>query len=255
MWRIIICDDEDDPRREVEHALTQAMQQLHIKEHEYKITLFSSLAQLQRLIPEPDILLLDIAFQERDSGVRAAMQLRGRWNRVQIIFVTSMGTEFYQNAFHANAAGYVEKQMLKKDLPGALQDAIRNLRQLPPPSPKLLFRVEIEPRLIEPKFITADNILYIESQGHKLFLHMCKPFQGKTVLRCTGTLKREAARLSEFLLLRVYKSFIANMYNVTAMDDGIMHFANGDEILYDIDRDTELRLLWEGIRVDDLQER
>lgn len=249
MWHFVICDDEDSARQQVERTFRQALRRMRIPEESYTIVSLSDLAQLQLYPQEPDILLLDIAFQRKDSGMMAAMQLRSRWNHVQFIFVTSM-SGFTQGAFHIYAAGYVPKQELNKKMFGAVKDAMDRLNNAPFFSPRIKFRIEGKVH-----FIPANNILYITPNGHKLLLHMLEPIDGFTAGQYTGTLRDEAKRLSEFGFLHVHKSFIVNLYNVKAMDDGIMTFENGETIFYDRPRDTSIRLAWEAVREYDLHKK
>ena len=237
LWHFVICDDEENSRQKVKNLFCKILQQLKVSERSYEITQLTSLAQLQLYPQEPDILLLDIAFQAKNSGLLAAMQLRARWGKAIIIFVTSMSAKNYiRTSIRASTTGYVEKQYLEKQLPTAVCDAIRSLKQLPPPSPKINFQFNAVNYAI-----TVDNILYVASEAHKLYLHMMKAENGVNPLQYTGTIRKEAERLSEFGFLRVHKSFIVNLYNVANLEDKNIILLNGEAVIYNIKRRKEIR--------------
>ncbi len=98
MWQFVVCDDDEDCRREVVTELYNTLKKANIQE--YNIKEYESLAQLYGSSIEPDVLLLDIAFQGEDDGSKVAVQLRRRWAKMQLIFVTSM-ENYIQNAFDA----------------------------------------------------------------------------------------------------------------------------------------------------------
>lgn len=222
--------------------LSAILKELRISADTYDITEYSSLAQLQGELVEPDILLLDIAFQNEDDGTQVAVQLRRRWSRMQLIFVTSL-ENCIQKAFDAYAVGYVVKKDLQTDLPPAVQRAVRRLSQLPPISPKLKFSYGLISRQI-----SVEDILYVYMENRRLNLCLKGPTSYPNPLPYLGTIQKESARLEGYGFFRIDKSLIVNLNNVEHVQDEYLVMCNGEKIYFNKKLHSKIQILWENIK-------
>lgn len=243
MWHFVVCDDDTAQRQAVIKGLQTALHTLHIEPDRFDIVAYDSLQALQRHPAPPTVLLLDVAFDNPDDGIRVSTQLRGRWPDMQLIFVTSM-QEYITSCFDAYAIGYVTKKCMDTQLLPAVERAVRRLRHCPPPPPVIPFRIGWEP--IE---VPLPDILYVAMVERHLHLHLTpaeKYWKNPLVYR--GTIKEEAARLGKYGLYRVNKSLIVNLGNVQDVQPEAVILRDGQKIPIGIKSYRPLYFQWMNIR-------
>lgn len=161
MIRIVICDDEQNSRA---YLRTLILEQNIVSE----ITEYASGEELLSSNIEFDILFLDIDLNTNISGMDLAKRIRGREQKKQpvIIFVTGY-KEYVFEAFDVGAFHYLVKPVLKEKFCEVFKKAVKQLTE----------EIEQQRQTIcvqfanTNKIIPMEDILYVESQNHKVILH------------------------------------------------------------------------------------
>lgn len=245
MWHFVVCDDEENCRREVVENLRNILKELRITDDTYDITEYSSLAQLQKRAEAPTVLLLDVAFDNEEDGTQAAVAFRYRWPNMLLIFVSSMEAYVWKS-FRAYAMYYVLKKDIDEQLRLAIEQAIQLLRKQPPVLPDIPFKIGWSK---EPYMVPITDILYILWEDRHLNLYLKKsPRHPRSPVSYLGTIKKETARLEKYGMYHVHKALLVNLANIKdvqrdciEMCDGTMHPINSK--IY-----RPLRAQWLGMK-------
>ena len=81
---------------------------------------------------KPDVTVLDISLPLL-NGIDAARQIKKEMPETKVIFLTMHASpEYLREALVAGASGYVLKTSAAEELPGAIQDALRNRLHITP---------------------------------------------------------------------------------------------------------------------------
>lgn len=107
-----------------------------------------------------DILLLDIQMDKMD-GIELAKKIRKDNESVQIVFITGF-PDFIAEGYEVSALNYLMKPVREEKLSEVLDKAVKSLRK----NEKSLF-LNIDGESIR---IPLSEIMYIESQGHDIFI-------------------------------------------------------------------------------------
>lgn len=128
MIRIAICDDEPQELGRANSFLKKYASE-H-PEYEIKTDSFSAPLELLTYVTSNggfDVLLLDI-YMPGILGTDAALELRGKGDNCQIVFLTT-SRDHAIDAFSLNAAHYLVKPYSEKEFFIALDKALENLKQ------------------------------------------------------------------------------------------------------------------------------
>ncbi len=163
MLQIAICDDNKEDLEKIHQAAIAYFGETNpnVKYYLYN-TSFDLLDDIEKHNVF-DILLLDICMPGM-LGTDVAAELRKEKLTSEIVFLTT-SDEFAIEAFAVNAAHYLLKPFTQEQFDEAMiraQDRIRqrNSRRIP-------FRIRSGVRVVE-----IDNIIYVESNGHMLAVHL-----------------------------------------------------------------------------------
>lgn len=146
-----------------------------------------------------DVVLLDIDWEQRATGMDVARRLSECAPRTKVIYVTGYNERFSQQIFlqKANLSGYLVKPVEEALLRANLEKVAAELGEQQP-----LLTVGVGGK---PVSIPHRDIVYLESEGHTVSIHT----RGE-VVTVYGKLDKLAPLLPDGFL-RCHKSFLVNM--------------------------------------------
>lgn len=162
-----------------------------------------------------DIILMDIEMRFMD-GMTAAENIRRLDEEVAIIFVTNMA-QYAIRGYAVNALDYVLKPVSYFAFSQRLDRAVSRLGKKE--KHYLVVRVKGGSRRI-----ATEDIYYIESQGHTLFVHA-----KDGICETSGTMKEMEEKLEPFHFCRCNKGYLVNLEHVDSIQDGCVT-AGGDAL-------------------------
>ncbi len=205
---IAVCDDNDTDAARLVSMLEGA--------HTYRI--FSSAEDLLFHLDDSsesfDLYLLDI-FMGEMNGVLLGKRIR-KINESALICYISSSPDYYAEAFSLYAFQYLLKPVSQESFRELLRRASSQLSQ----NRQQCIHLHARGRNIS---IPYQNVLYITSMGHTLFIHCVDGH----IERFGGRLGEFADRLDEAVFVRCHQSFLVNLYNVSALKSDF--FVCGEE--------------------------
>ncbi|MDE5907683.1 MAG: LytTR family DNA-binding domain-containing protein [Lachnospiraceae bacterium] len=220
MLQIAICDDEQFYREKIQRLLEN-----YLKEHElsYEIRLFLSgeefLSKSKNSV-KYDIVFMDINMEELD-GIQTAMQMRAFHSDTYLVLITAF-INYVLEGYKVNAVRYIMKDTLDVAMPECM-DAIWQKMQIAQISFPFM---EGERRLY------ADNLLYLESQRHKLIFYYMEEQTRKDIVRYHIYEKLDVMeqKLSGYGFLRIHKSYLVNMKHIRRISNYTALLDTGGEL-------------------------
>lgn len=200
MIKIAICDDEELFLKKEQAIISKYMK---ANDYQYQIDLYLSGKQFleSTKVDQYDIVFLDISMAEID-GMETAKRIRKFNNKVYLVFVTAFiiySTEGYK----VDASRYILKN--DKMFHTAIEESLYAIiPKLETSNHKYAFSF-IEGK----KEINLSDIVYIESNLHKLIFHMNTP--KKTQYSMYEKLDVIDATIGQFGFCRIHKSYLVNM--------------------------------------------
>ena len=218
MINIAICDDEKNIRA----YLSSLIRKQNI---ECEITEYTSADEYLSEQKEHELLFLDIEMKSAASGMDGmsmAKQLRGMEHVKQpmIVFVTGYEKYIY-DAFDVGAFQYLLKPIDEKKFAGVFRRAAEQiLAEAEKQKKKLIIQYANTSRAIP-----LDDIYYLESQSHKVVIHMK-----------AGNLEYYAkmGELEEELqgqFFRIHKGYLVNLDYIDEYNRTEVVLVNGDRLL------------------------
>ena len=220
MLYIAICDDEKYFRIREEQLIKKYMEKKACK---CKIDVFNSgkeILDLKKTISQYNIIFLDVNMEEID-GIETAKEIRKITKDAYIVFVTAFVT-YALEGYKVDAVRYLLKddECLEKSINECLETILYKMDY---DKNKMLFEFQEEK-----KEIYLEDILYIESNLHKLIFHMA----GEDVTKYTMY-----ARLDDINVLlqkngfcRIHKSYLVNLRYVESVERYKVAFVNGGSL-------------------------
>lgn len=215
MLQIAVCDDEQYDREKIQFLLKQYFE---TKNLEYTIQLYNSgeefLSHYENNV-KYDIVFLDISMQELD-GIQTASQIRSFHSDTQLVFVTAF-IDYALEGYKVNAVRYIMKDTLNTAIPECMDTILQKMQ-----------RTQVSFSFMSGETtLYTDNILYIESQKHKLLFHYMEPNtiqstpakSGLTVYQMYEKLDSIEKRLSDYGFLRIHKSYLVNMKHIRRLSN------------------------------------
>lgn len=208
MLSIAICDDEEYFRMREKQLILRYMTERDCK---CTIDMFESgikLLQVKESLSQYDIIFLDVNMEEMD-GIETARKIRKIAGDVYIVFVTAFIT-YAPEGYKVNAMRYLLKD--DESLENAINECLETILQ------KMLF--EIDKMVFEfqegKKRICLEDIVYIESNLHKLVFYM----SGEDTVKYTIYTKLDD--MDELLkdkgFCRIHKSYLVNLKYIESME-------------------------------------
>lgn len=201
MIHIAICDDEDGFLF-LEYKLVSA----YMKNHAYQflIDTFSSgieLLQVNDNIVDYDIIFLDINMEELD-GIETAKKIRECGSQAYIVYVTAFVT-YALEGYKVDAIRYLlkESDTLEPSIEECLDSIIHRMNYKENRENFAFLEGE--------RILSPDEIVYIESNLHKLTFHLAE--KNKKSYSMYEKLDILDQRLSNYGFCRIHKSFLVNL--------------------------------------------
>lgn len=216
MLQIAICDDEQFYREKIKYLLEEYLQ---AKGMLYTLHLFLSgedfLEQCENNV-RFDIVFLDISMEEVD-GIQAAQRIRSFHNDTYIVFVTAF-IDYALEGYKVNAVRYLMKDTLEI----ALEECMNAILQKMQVARVTFSFLEGEKRLY------TDNILYVESRGHKSIFHYME--SEMVSYQIYDKLDSVERNLEGYGFLRIHKSYLVNMKHIRKISNYIVSLDTGEEL-------------------------
>ena len=216
MLQIAICDDEQFYRKKIQKLLEEFLES---RELQYELHLFLSgeefLKQCENNV-KFDIVFLDINMDEID-GIQTATRIRSFHSDTYIVFVTAF-IDYALEGYKVNAVRYLMKDTL--DL--AMDECMT----------AILLKMQIAQVtftfLEGEKKLYTDNILYVESRGHKSIFHYME--EGAMTYQVYDKLDSVENKLEGSNFLRIHKSYLVNMKHIRKVSNYMTFLDTGEEL-------------------------
>ena len=200
MLQIAICDDEEFYRKKIQKLLEGY---LGSRELPYELHFILSgedfLKQCENSV-KFDIVFLDINMDKID-GIQTAARIRSFHSDTYIVFVTAF-IDYALEGYKVNAVRYLMKDTL--DL--AMEECMTAILQKMQIAQMTFTFLEGEKKLY------TDNILYVESRGHKSIFHYME--EGAATYQLYDKLDSVESKLEGCNFLRIHKSYLVNMKHI-----------------------------------------
>lgn len=226
MLQIAVCDDEQYYREKIQSLLRQYLLQKNLA---YTIQLYQSgeefLDQCENKV-KYDIIFLDISMRALD-GIQTALQIRTFHSDTQLVFVTAF-IDYALEGYKVNAVRYIMKDTLDAAIPECMDTILLRMK-----------KTQVSFSFIDGDAVLyTDNILYIESQKHKLSFYYMEPHTlkspfakpGPAVFYMYEKLDSIEKILSDYGFLRIHKSYLVNMKHIRRLSN-YTAFLDTDETL------------------------
>ena len=152
-----------------------------------------------------DIIFMDIHMKFVD-GMTAAEEIRRIDSKVIIIFITNM-TQYAIRGYEVDALDYVLKPVTYFAFSQKLKKAVSRIRK----RTSVWITIPVKGGLLR---VNAEDIYYVESQGHTLIYHTA---EGS--LTAAGTMKSAEAELGKIGFCRGNKCYLINLQHVDGIRD------------------------------------
>ncbi|MDE7340214.1 MAG: LytTR family DNA-binding domain-containing protein [Lachnospiraceae bacterium] len=209
---IAICDDESRVRTGIRNVLKEAFPGTEIREFVSGQELLEAAGQDYL----PDIVLMDIAMNGMD-GMETARKLRERY-QVLLIFVTGVKEQVFQ-AFDVGAFHYLLKPVEKEKLLSVMERAFAEVEKAGAKPKYMLVKVPGGHRRIN-----AADILYAESDGRKVILHM-----KQENLEFYEKMEELEQRLGEGFY-RCHRGYLVSLSEIRGYDKANIRMSNGETV-------------------------
>jgi DNA-binding LytR/AlgR family response regulator len=198
MFYIAVCDDEEYFRKREKQLIEKYMQ---LKDYKYRIDVFQSgreLLELDSKLSQFDMIFLDINMEEID-GIETAREIRKITKNTYIVFVTAFIT-YALEGYKVDAVRYLLKddECLEKAVNECLETIVYKMNY---EEHKTTFAFQEGE-----KTIRIEDIVYIESNLHKLIFHM----SGNIKYTMYAKLDELSDSLRETGFCRIHKSYLVN---------------------------------------------
>lgn len=219
MFHIAICDDEKHFLSEEKEIILKYMKErgcpCRIDTFDSGIGFIDSGGDIRY-----DILFLDVSMAKMD-GIELAKRVRKYDNNIYIVFVTAF-IDYSLEGYKVDAIRYILKdsESLEKSMYECLDTIINRMSHI---ERKITFEF-----LEGEKSIHLDDILYVESNLHKLTFHV----RGQTSKSYTMYEKLDNIdiKFQNDHFCRIHKSYLVNLKYVQSIERYTVTLVNGEEV-------------------------
>jgi two-component system, LytTR family, response regulator LytT len=212
LYRTLIVEDEP---AEAQHLTELLRRYGQAHGHEFVITWHDSAIEMLEDHGHYDLSLLDIQMAGI-NGMEAAALLRTYDDQIPIIFVTNLA-KYAVKGYEVGACGFIVKPATYGNLTLALERALRTVTQ----NAGRTVTIPTESGL---RVVPLRQIAYIEVMKHKLTYHIV----GEEPVDARGSLVQLEEDLADAPVVRISKSCLANMDQISMLRSAEMQMANGD---------------------------
>lgn len=212
MYRTLVVEDEPAEVDKLSELLRR-----YGKAHgvDFKITWHGSAMEMLSDKGHYDLCFLDIEMPGID-GMEAAGLLRTYDEEIPIIFVTNLA-KYAVKGYEVGAIGFIVKPVTYGNLQLALDRALRAVT-------KSSGRTLTIPTDDGVRVVPLRQLVYVEVTKHRLTYHL----DGEDALEARGSLVQTEADLADAPVVRVGKSCLANMDQISIVRSSELVMSNGD---------------------------
>ena len=214
MYRVLIVEDEPEEARRLTGLIERYGQ---ASGDEFQVVWHASAVEMVSDKSRYDLMLLDIDLPGV-NGMEAAHLVRVYDEVTPIIFVTNLA-QYAVSGYEVGATGFIVKPATYGSLRMNLDRAMRKVRQGASQS----VRVSTDEGV---RVVPVSQIVWIEIKGHRVTFHL----EDAEDLESYGSLSQVEKDLAGAPILRVSKSFVANMDKVRRVSGLRLLLTSGDEI-------------------------
>lgn len=216
MINIAICDDEELFLMREKEIISKY---LYVKAYEYCVDTYLNGKQFLESgkADQYDIVFLDISMTEMD-GIETAKRIRSISNKVFLVFVTAF-IVYSTEGYKVDASRYILKNDKMFDM--AIEESLCAI------IPKLeISKHKVTFSFIEgKKEINIADIVYVESNLHKLIFYMNTPKRNQYTMY--EKLDVIDSVIAQFGFCRIHKSYLVNMKYVDDIERYKMTLSDG----------------------------
>lgn len=214
MIRTLIVEDEAEEARHLQDLLGR-----YGRAHgeEFTVTWYSSALEMLSDHGHYDLCMLDIEMPGI-NGMEAATLLRTYDEETPIIFVTNLA-KYAVKGYEVGATGFIVKPATYGNLQLALDRALRTVRH----NAGRALTIPTEDGV---RVVPLRQLVYIEVTKHRLTYHI----EGERPLEARGSLAQVEEELEGAPVVRVSKSFLANMDHIALVRSSEVQMSNGDAL-------------------------
>ncbi len=216
MLQIAICDDERFYQEKIQSLLAKFFDGRGM---EYTVASFFSgeefLGQCENNV-RFDIVFLDISMAEVD-GIQTAMRIRSFYSDTYIVFVTAF-IDYALEGYKVNAVRYLMKDTLDLAMDECMTAILHKMRL------SWVTFTFLEGK----KKLYTDNIVYVESRGHKTFFYYME--SERVVYQIYDKLDDVEKVLDGHGFLRIHKSYLVNMKHISKISNYMAYLDTGEEL-------------------------
>lgn len=194
----------EDNKQDLKQLLDKLDTFFQLKQLEYSYTVCEDSNELYLLVPQSDIVFLDIE-GSKENGINIGIKIRENNPDIKIIFTTNY-SKYLIDGYKASANRYFLKPLDQTMFNFELEDVINDY---------LLNNVTIYDPTICPRKIYIKNILYVEYIDRRTILFM---ENGKQI-QTPYSLKYWIDQLIQHSFVQTYKSIIVNLRHVSAISN------------------------------------
>lgn len=216
MLQIAICDDEQFYRDKIKILLEKDLEKRELTGEIHSFVSGEEFLERCENRVRFDIVFLDISM-ERVDGIETAARIRSFHSNTFLVFVTAF-IDYALEGYKVNAVRYLMKDTL--DL--ALEECMT----------AILDRMQIAQVTVPfsegARKLYTDNILYVESRGHKSIFHYME--SGVQTWQLYEKLDEVEKRLGGSHFLRIHKSYLVNMKHIRRIGNYTAWLDTGEEL-------------------------
>jgi len=212
MYRTLIVEDEAAEANRLTDLLARYGR---AHQTEFKVTWHSSAMDMLSDKGRYDLCLLDIQMPGI-NGMEAAALLRTYDEEIPIIFVTNLA-KFAVKGYEVGATGFIVKPVTYGNLQLSLDRALRAVE-------KNAGRTLTIPTDDGVRVVPLRQVVWIEVMKHRLTYHL----QGEKPLSARGSLVQIEEELADAPMVRISKSCLVNMDQISVMRSQEMQMADGE---------------------------
>ncbi len=214
MIRTLIVEDEAEEARHLQDLLARYGQ---AHGEEFAVTWHASALEMLSDRGHYDLCMLDIEMPGI-NGMEAATLLRTYDEEIPIIFVTNLA-KYAVKGYEVGATGFIVKPATYGNLQLALDRALRTVRHN-------VGRTLTVPTEDGVRVVPLRQLVYIEVTKHRLTYHI----EGEEPLEARGSLAQVEEELDGAPVVRVSKSYLANMDHIALVRSSEVQMSNGDAL-------------------------
>lgn len=219
---ILICEDEPV----LASAIGEMLERILPGNGVHRVTVVCSAWAFEEYLEKnapPALVLMDIQLGQ-DNGYTLSAELRQKSLQAEIAYITAF-PQHMKDAFPYRPICFVEKPVTEQKL----SDLLTVYGQYHPGALNCL-RFSVRDSLY---VIAADRILYINSEAHKLTLHLNRPDE---TISFTGKLDEVQAQLASSGFIRCHKSYLVNRGFIRSLNQSTHEFILTDGTRINISR-------------------